>query len=140
MPFLAAIPLATLATVAGAGIGATELGMGLAGVGQPSAGAAKDAAAKQAQADALKQAQADAQNRQKAILGNLPNAQEQGGGALGGLSLTDLASVMAGLPGATNTGQGRGALSTFLGSPQTTTSTQPDNLVSATYGLSGSQQ
>ena len=134
------IALPAVIGLVSAAIGGTELGMGLAGVGQPSPNAAKDAAAKQAQADALKQAQADADSKRKAILGNLPNAQEQAGGALGGLSLTDLASVMAGLPGQSNAGPGRGALSSFLGSPQTSAPTQPgENMVSATYGLSGSQ-
>src|ERR1700757_3557018 len=100
---------------------------------------------KQLQQAQEKQAQADQQARQKAILASLPNAQEQGGGALNAPSLTDLAAVIAGLPGETNTAAGKGALSAFLGStPQTGASTNQSsqsggNLVESTYGLSGSQ-
>jgi hypothetical protein len=116
-----------------AGIGGTELGMSLAGVGKPSGGDA----AKAAQDAQLKQAQADQAAKQKAILASLPNAQEQGGGALSAPSLTDLASVIAGLPGESTTSSGKGALNAFLGTP--TTPAGSENMVSATYGLSGSQ-
>lgn len=125
------IPL--IATIATAGVGATELGMKLAGVGQPSPTEAKKAQ----EAAQLKQAQADADSKRKAILASLPNAQEQGGGSLTEPSLTSLASVIAGLPGEATTGAGRGALSDFLGTGQQTSGNE--NMVSATYGLSGSQ-
>ena len=131
MPFI--VPLAA---IIGAGIGATELGMNLAGVGKPSPGDA----AKQLQQQQEKQAAADAENKRKMILASLPNAQEQAGGNLNAPSLTDLGAVIAGLPGETNTGAGRGALSSFLGAGTGTgTSNQPENLVSATYGLNGNQ-
>jgi hypothetical protein len=124
-----------------AAIGGTELGMNLAGVGLPSPGDA----AKQEQAAQLKQAQADAAAKQKMLLASLPNAQEQGGGALNAPSLTDLAAVIAGLPGEANTGVGRGALSSFLGTgpgtggTTTNTGSNPETMVGATFGLSGSQ-
>jgi hypothetical protein len=135
MPFIAPlVPILTGIAAAGT-IGSTVYGLTQGGGGAPNT-------TQQDQAAALKQAQADADAKRKAILASLPNAQEQGGGALQAPSLTELASVIAGLPGETNTAAGRGALSTFLGStPQTGTSTSPSggNLVESTYGLSGSQ-
>ena len=114
---------------------ATELGMNLAGVGRPSTPDPN----KQLDAAKQAQAQADADTKMKAIRANLANAQEQGGGALNAPSLTDLAAVIAGLPGESGTTAGRTALSSFLGTPSPTAST--DTMMSATYGpgLSGSQ-
>jgi hypothetical protein len=92
------------------------------------------------------QAQQDMLAKQRAIQASLPNAQEQGGGALNAPSLLNLGSVIAGLPGETNTPSGQSALTAFLGLPASGTSTsgtttgQPQNLVGATYGLSGSQE
>jgi hypothetical protein len=136
-------PLAVLiGTIASAAIGGTELGMGLAGVGQPSQGAAADALKKQEQQQSL----AEQQAKQRAIMASLPNAQEQGGGALNSPSLLNLGSVIAGLPGETNTPAGQSALTAFLGNISTgsgspaSTNPQPQNLVQATYGLSGSQE
>ena len=134
MPFTLPVIIGAIS----AAIGGTELGMQIAGVGKPSGGDA----AKQAQEAALKQSQADQQAKQKAILASLPNAQEQGGGALSAPSLTDLASVIAGLPGEATTSSGKGALNAFLGtpvSPGSSTGPGGDTMVGATYGLSGSQ-
>lgn len=138
MPFLT---LPVIATLASAAIGGTELGMNLAGVGQPSAGAAAAQEAKAQQAQAL----ADQQAKQRAIQASLPNAQEQGGGALNQPSLLNLGSVIAGLPGETNTPAGQNALTAFLGLNQgggtgTTSTTGSPSLVGATYGISGSQE
>jgi hypothetical protein len=131
----AVVPL--IVGLVSAGIGGTELGMNLAGVGQPSQGAANAQLQKQEQ----QQAQQDALAKQRAIQAALPNAQEQGGGALNQPSLLNLGSVIAGLPGETNTPSGQSALTAFLGLPGSggSTSQQPENMVSATYGLSGSQ-
>ena len=133
MPFIAPF-IAPLITAA---IGGTELGMNLAGVGQPSPGDA----AKQLEKQKEQQAQQDALAKQKMIQAALPNAQEQSGGTLDTPSLTDLGAIIAGLPGEANTGAGRGALSSYLGLGPTQTQ-QPGNLVSATYGagLTGSQE
>ncbi len=120
----------TLAGLATAGIG---LGETVAGVGQPSSGDA----AKQAQKAQEQQVAADQAAKQKAILASLPNAQEQGGGALSAPSLTDLASVIAGLPGEATSASGKGALNAFLGTPVGPAGNE--NMISATYGLSGSQ-
>jgi hypothetical protein len=134
------MPFAALPAIIGAvtaGLGATELGLNLAGVGQPSPGDA----AKQAQAAQEKQAAADAETRRKMILAALPGAQEQSGGALNAPSLTDLASVIAGLPGESNTGgAGEKALSSYLGLPGTGASTSlapkgSGNLVETLFGL-----
>lgn len=130
MPMIA--PIVGLITAA---ISGTELGMNLAGVGKPSPGDAKKAT----QEAQLKQAQADAAAKQKAILASLPNAQEQGGGALAEPSLTSLASVIAGLPGEATSGAGRGALASFLGTGTQPVSPTNENMVGATFGLSGSQ-
>jgi hypothetical protein len=131
MPFTLPVIIGAIS----AAIGGTELGMQIAGVGKPSSGAGE--AAKQAQDAQLKQAQADQQAKQKAILASLPNAQEQGGGALSAPSLTDLASVIAGMPGEATTSSGKGALNAFLGTP--TGPAGNETMVGATYGLSGSQ-
>jgi len=131
MPFVAPI-----IGIIGAALSATELGMGLAGVGKPSPGDAAKEQQKMLAENQQKQAAADAQAKQKAILASLPNAQEQGGGALESGSLTNLASVIAGLPGEAGTGAGKGALSQFLGTGSTPVG---ENMVSATYGLNGSQ-
>lgn len=117
-----------------AGISGTELGMGLAGVGQPSPGDAK----KQQEAAAQKQAQADADTKRKMILAALPGAQEQSGGALNEPSLLSLGSIIAGLPGEATSGAGKGALNQFLGLGSSP-SANNENMVNATYGLSGSQ-
>jgi len=123
---MAVIPL--IAAVASTVIGATKLGQ--------SSGDDSKKMAQQAQEAQQKQAQADADAKRKAILASLPNAQEQGGGSLDAPQLTNLASVIAGLPGeGSNTAAGRGALNQFLGTNQPTS----DTMMSATYGLSGSQ-
>jgi hypothetical protein len=101
MPFI--IPLAISAVSAVMG--------GLSAGGGPSS----SDTTKQVDAAALKQLQADQQAKQKAILANLPGAQEQSGGALSGPGLTDLAAVIAGLPGESGTGAGKGALASFMG-------------------------
>jgi|SRR5215475_1048984 len=138
----AVIPLiTTIASVAAAGIGATELGLKLSGAGQPSPTEARKAQ----EAAALKQAQADADQKRKMILAALPGAQEQSGGTLQAPSLTDLAAVIAGLPGETNTGAGHGALASYLGTgvgagaTGTGINASPETMVSSTYGLSGTQ-
>ena len=114
-----------------AGVGATELGMNLAGVGKPSQGDAQ----KQLQQAQEQQAAADAASKRKAILASMANAQEQGGGALSNPSLTDLASVIAGVPGEGTTSVGRGALTQYLGLPS------GDTMVGATnQALSGAMQ
>lgn len=127
--------------IAGGVTSGTQLGMGLAGVGQPSPGEAAAAQQKQMQADQLKQLQADQLAKQKMIQANLSNAQEQGGGALSGPGLTDLAAIIAGLPGESGTASGKGALASFLGTgspvPGAATGAGPDTMVGATYGLSG---
>jgi len=129
------IPLITAA------IAGTTGGMQLAGVGQPSPGDAAKAQQQQLQADQLKQLQADQLAKQKAIQANLSNAQEQGGGALNAPSLTDLAAIIAGLPGESGTASGKGALASYLGTgnpvPGAATGTGSDTMVGATYGLSG---
>jgi len=125
MPFIAPI-----IGVIGAALG----GLQLAGVGQPSPGDAAKQQQKQLQEAQQKQAAADAQARQKSILAALPNAQEQGGGALETGSLTNLASVIAGLPGEGTTAAGKGALSQFLGSGLPTSEN-----ATPTSSLSGSQ-
>jgi hypothetical protein len=139
------MPMAIPLIISGIGAAAAgAAGSGLLGAitGGGGGGGSADAA-KQAQDAQLKQAQADQQAKQKAILASLPNAQEQSGGALSAPSLTDLAAVIAGLPGEATSGAGKGALSQFLGAgtgPTTGASTgSPDTLVGATYGLSGSQ-
>jgi hypothetical protein len=132
MPALIPVVLPILGAIGGAASAATSI---YSLTRQPGGGGD---AAKQAQEAAQKQALADQQAKQKAILASLPNAQEQGGGALNAPSLTDLASVIAGLPGEANTASGKGALNAFLGTP-TGSGTGSDTLVGATYGLSGSQ-
>lgn len=134
MPFLAPIiPILTGIAAAGS-IGSTVYGLTQQG------GGGGESSKQLAQAQ-QQQAQQDAAAKQKAILASLPNAQEQGGGSLNAPSLTDLASVIAGLPGEATTGAGKGALNAFLGTPATGTggTGQSGNLVEATYGLSGSQ-
>jgi hypothetical protein len=136
MPALIPVVLPILGAIGGAASAATSI---YSLTQQPGGGGD---AAKQAQEAAQKQALADQQAKQKAILASLPNAQEQSGGALSAPSLTDLASVIAGLPGESNTPAGKGALSAFLGTPTPgagSSGTGSDTLVGATYGLSGSQ-
>lgn len=139
MPMLAPlVPILTGIAAAGT-IGTTIYEL----ASKPGGGGGADTT-KQLQAAQEKQAQADAESKRKAILASLPNAQEQGGGSLGAPSLTDLAAVIAGLPGEGNSAAGKGALSAFLGtnSPAgsgATPNSQPQNMVEATYGLSGSQ-
>jgi len=141
MPMLAPlVPILTGIAAAGT-IGETIYSL----VSKPGGGGADTT--KQLQAAQEKQAQADAESKRKAILASLPNAQEQGGGSLAAPSLTDLAAVIAGLPGEGNTAAGKGALSAFLGTgtagagpgAASPGAQQPSNMVEATYGLSGSQ-
>lgn len=129
-------------------VAATETGLQIAGVGQPSPGDAAKQQQEQLQKAQQAQAAQDAQQRQKAILANLANAQEQGGGALNAPSLTDLAAIIAGLPGEATSGAGKGALSQYLGLPSSTSGVVPnpsggggseDTMVGRTFGLSGSQ-
>jgi hypothetical protein len=118
-----------------AAVGGTELGVNLAGVGKPST----PDPSKQIQQQQQQQAAADALAKQKAIQANLSNAQEQGGGALNNPSLTDLAAIIAGLPGESTSGAGKNALSAYLGNPSLSDTGKPqDNLVGSTFGLSGS--
>ena len=122
--------------IIGAVTGGVELGTSLAGVGQPSQGDALKQQQQLLQQQQQKQAQQDALGRQKAVLANLANAQDQTGGAVSGGGLVNLASVIAGLPGAATDTTGQRALSQYLGTPS---SDQGQNLVSQTFGLSGSQ-
>jgi len=143
MPILAPlVPILTGIAAAGT-IGETIYSL----VSKPGGGGGGDTT-KQLQAAQEKQAQADAESKRKAILASLPNAQEQGGGSLAAPSLTDLAAVIAGLPGEGNSAAGKGALSAFLGtgtggggttSPAGASGSSPQKMVEATYGLSGSQ-
>lgn len=100
-----------------AAAGATTAGLTLAGVGQPDTGAAMAQQQKQLNDAKMRQAQQDALAKQKAIQGNLANAQEQGGGALNAPSLTELAATIAGLPGEAGGPSGTNALSAYLGTP-----------------------
>ena len=138
MPALIPAIIPLIAGAAGVGGLVSSVGSLLGGGGPSSADQAK-----QAQAAELKQAQADAETKRKMLLAALPGAQEQAGGALNAPSLTDLAAVIAGLPGEANTGVGKGALSSFLGTGTGATGATgappQDTMVGATYGLSGSQ-
>lgn len=118
VPFIPLIAAAATATVSGIEMSQRPDGSG---------------AKKQLMEAQQKQAAADAQARQKAILASLPNAQEQGGGALNAPSLTDLAAVIAGLPGESGTTAGKGALASYLGTGTGTTGGQPqETMTSAT--------
>lgn len=106
-----------------AGAGATTAGLTLAGVGQPNQEAIARQQQKQLNDAKMAQAQQDQQSKQKAILGNLANAQEQGGGALNSPSLTELAATIAGLPGEAGGPSGTGAINAYLGTPPAGTGT-----------------
>lgn len=118
-----------------AGIGGTTAGLSLADVGTGSPQKDADATLKQQQLLASQQAQ---QQQQKLIGANLANSQEQSGGNVNNQTLVDLASIISGVPGAANTTTGNNALASFLGTPNSSSST-PDTLVSSTYGINGGQ-
>lgn len=135
MPFIVPfIPLIAAAATAGTSIGLYEANKG----------DASDAAAqqqKQLQQEQLQQVQQNELSKQKAIQANVANAQEQGGGALTSPGLANLASIIAGFPGGSGDSASSNALASYLGtgSGGTSSGTGNDNLVGATYGLSGSQ-
>jgi Sec-independent protein translocase protein TatA len=104
--------------------------------------AASDAQKQQQQMLQQSQQQAAAANQQaqqKAVLANLANAQAQGGGFLPEQGQLNLASVVAGMPGAGTTASGQGALAQYLGTGAAATAPTEQNVVGSTYGLSGSQ-
>lgn len=133
--------------IIGLAFGGVELGTSIAGVGKPSEGDAQKQMQQQLDQQKAAQDKADQQAKQKAILANLANAQNQTGGNVNNPGLVDLASIIAGLPGEATGAPGQGALSQYLGTGSgsgTGTGSsllhKDDNLVSATYGsLSGSQ-
>ena len=133
MPDLGISEILTIIGLAAGGVGT---GLSVAGVGQPSQGDALKKQQQLLQQEQQKQAQADAQTRQKAVLANLANAQDQTSGALAGGGLVNLASVISGLPGAAGDNTGQRALAQYLGQSQ---SGQDQNLVGQTFGISGSQ-
>ena len=134
MPWI--IPFIPLIT---AGAGATIGGLELAQAGTGSPMKAEEAQQQQQRQQAQQQqSAAAAQTQQKAILANLPDAQNQTGGSVNAPGLTDLAAIIAGIPGQANSSPGKSALATFLG--QQPGGSGGDNLVSSTYGtLNGSQ-
>lgn len=127
------IPLIAAGATAGTSVGLYEANKG----------DASDAAAqqeKQIQQAQLQQVQQNELQKQKAIQANVANAQEQGGGALNSPGLVNLASVIAGFPGAGGDASGSKALASYLGTGSGTSSgSGNENLVGATYGLNGSQ-
>lgn len=120
----------------GAAVSGTELGMQIAGVGQPSAGDAK----KQQEEALAKQAQQEADARRKAIQANLPNAQGQTSGYLTDTGTLNLAAIQAGLPGATTSGTGVQALQDFLGTkpaPGPAPAPSEPNFLQQVFGFNG---
>jgi hypothetical protein len=101
--------------IIGAASVGTSTGLALSGAGQPSPNAGLDQQNKLLEQQKQQQAQSDAQAKQKAILANLANSQEQTGGNVGNNTLVDLASIIAGLPGEASGAPGKGALASFLG-------------------------
>jgi hypothetical protein len=137
MPWI--IPFIPL-IAAGATVG-TSVGLYEAGKGQTQ----QEEQAQQAQLnqEQMQQAQQNALAKQKAIQATLANAQGQSGGTLNSPGLVNLASVIAGFPGAGGDSSGSKALADYLGTGgeegQSGTGTGSGNLVSQTYGLSGTQ-
>lgn len=130
----ALIPL--VVAVAGIGTGVYE--------SDKSSSQASDAAAqqqKQLQQAQLQQTQQNELQKQKSIQANISNAQEQGGGALSAPGLVNLASIIAGFPGTGGDASGDKALASYLGTGSSGTGSGlgSENLVGATFGLSGSQ-
>jgi len=132
------LPVALPLIIAGisAAVGGTELGMNLAGVGQPSTGDLK----KQEQDQLAQQQKQLNEERRKAILANLPNAQGQTSGYLTDTGTLNLAAIQAGLPGGATSGTGTQALQEFLGnktSPVAQPQPNEQNFMQQIYGLNG---
>lgn len=122
-----------------AGVGAATAGVSLYESGQQADAAKK---AEQQQQDQLKQQEQlqsaqDAQARQKMIQANLANAQTQSGGSVNAPTLVDLAGIIAGVPGSGTSGEGKQALSKYLGTGDEGGS--GTNFATATASLNGSQ-
>jgi len=108
MPMFA-VPLATIATLASAGVAGTELGLNLSGAGQPSQGDAM----KQLQTQNQQQQQELAQQKEQAFKHFAPDAQAATGGALSDQSFSALVAELSGQPGDVNLAQ-----QTIFGTPK----------------------
>lgn len=122
-----------------AGIGAATAGVGIyeqSKQGDQLKQEQKDQQAQLQKQEEMQSAQ-DAQQRQKMIQANLANAQTQSGGSVNNPTLVDLAGIIAGVPGSGTSGEGKQALSKYLGTGEDTGS--GTNFAGAVTALNGGQ-